>query len=576
MARKNRATLVFDGRDNTDPLFNALDSKLKRAESSFFSLKTGITAVTGIVAGAWFKSTVDAGDNIAKLTQQINVNAEALSEYAHIAESANISTEQLTTAWEKQQIRIAQAAQGAGAAKDVLIELGLSAEALNKIPVDQQFEAIAEALSQVQNSGDRSRIAMQLWEEAGTDLIRITGQGAAGLEAMRQEASRLGATLTQEQAEAMAEINQSFTDLDTALTGAANQAVVVFGPAIVTVMNLLSDSLPQAVKIGAESFNWLGNAIEQMFIADFRNIAEVSGNLAKLIKIGPLQEWFQDIARSAGLAADRIEHFGLNGGLALGEPNRKVFELKENVKDLNEELSNTQFMDFSPMESHVAAYEEREKQLADIDKQRKQRLAEIQRWRWNVVRQNRAANQQEVEDTKAANQAKIAASQSFFGSMTALMAASGNKNWKLYQAFMIAEAGAAAIAGATKAAEVAASGGPWAAFAAYASVFAKLSLAAVQIKNLRPGSTATGGIGGGGTVSNAPPTTAPRTSDTGAGQGASGQDSRQFVIISTVGDPEFISEAFVDRVMEIASRKINEGSAVYIRRGTPQALEIQA
>ncbi|TKJ11107.1 hypothetical protein [Halomonas sp. 15WGF] len=202
-------------------------------------------AFAGMFAGRAIQSQIDYADRLQKTNLRIGASVEALSQYNHVAGLSGVAFEQLTTGWQRQTRRISEAAQGYGTATDALDTLGLSAEALNQLAPEEQFERIAEALQGVESQADRTALAMKLWDTEGVGLLQIVNQGTDAIRAMREEADRLGLTISQDTADAMANYNDEMARFQAVATGVTRQVASELVPAMTTGLQTASEWLDQ-------------------------------------------------------------------------------------------------------------------------------------------------------------------------------------------------------------------------------------------------------------------------------------------------------------------------------------------
>src|SRR5690606_17223897 len=113
------------------------------------------------------------------------------------------------------------------------------AKELSKLPLDQQFEMLAEALFGVDNQADKTRLAMKLFDSEGVALLQTMTNGAAGVRALREEARRLGLSLTQDQAEAAAKANDELTRMKSTVGALARDLTVSLAPALADAAEML-------------------------------------------------------------------------------------------------------------------------------------------------------------------------------------------------------------------------------------------------------------------------------------------------------------------------------------------------
>jgi hypothetical protein len=244
------------------------------------------------------KDTIDLDDKTAKLSTRLGISTEALSQYRFVAERSGVDFNVLTLGFQRMTRRVAEAAQGTGEAQGALRELGLSASALTRLPLDQQFEIVAEQLSKVGVQADQVRLAMKLFDSEGVALVQTMQKGAAGIQEMRAEADRLGVTLTTEAA-AQAE--------------AAKDEMVRFDAAISALSNNIARGLVPSLTDAAKGFNvfFFGTEIQKTR----REIEQI-------------QEEMQDISSTPDL---------IGGGLSRFEQGR-LETLANELLDLQKQL----------------------------------------------------------------------------------------------------------------------------------------------------------------------------------------------------------------------------------------------
>ena len=246
--------------------FNSFDKKasralnsVKRQASGLGSALTSLTGITGTLSvvglGALAKSSIDSADKIGKLSDRIGASTEALSQYQHVAELSGVRFETLTMGWQRMTRRVAEAAQGTGEARGALEELNLSAQDLSRLRPEQQFEAIANAISGVGSQSDKVRLAMKLFDSEGVSLLQTMTGGAAGIKAMRQEADDLGLTLTHAATRSAANANDALTRLNSSSKALGLTLAEQLGPTLADVANWLSANIPLALRTAGIYFD---------------------------------------------------------------------------------------------------------------------------------------------------------------------------------------------------------------------------------------------------------------------------------------------------------------------------------
>ena len=228
-----------------------LDSLSKSASAAnkvFGSLLVvgGGAAFTGIV-----KSSLDAANRLGDLSARLGVTVEGLSRLEYAAKLTGVSSNTLATGLQRMTRRVAEAAQGSGEAIGALNELGLSAEKLNKLKPEEQFEVFADALEKVPNQADKVRLGMKLLDSEGVALLQTMKGGSAAIRVMGEESDKTGNTISTKFAEQATAANAAMIKLGAASVGLTNSLVSGLGPSIEAVAHFLSDVTPQAGQAAA-------------------------------------------------------------------------------------------------------------------------------------------------------------------------------------------------------------------------------------------------------------------------------------------------------------------------------------
>lgn len=182
-------------------------------------------AAVGSAAGAAGKLFSDVGDSLQKMSQRTGLSVETLSELAFAADSSGTSLETIEAAVRTMQKNLAG---GAAATRETLSQLGLSLESLQGLNPEQQFKTLADAIANIQDPGQKAALAMALFGKSGTQLLPLFAEGAAGIEAMQKQARELGLTMSSEDANAAAALNDALG----ALMASLKRIVTLIGAAV--------------------------------------------------------------------------------------------------------------------------------------------------------------------------------------------------------------------------------------------------------------------------------------------------------------------------------------------------------
>jgi hypothetical protein len=184
----------------------------------------GTTAAAGLFALA--KSASEAGDRFFVLSDKLGVGTEQLSRLAFAAKQNGATFEQLQTALQALSNRAARTPQEF---ERIGVSVRDAAGALKA--ADVLFAEVADAISKLPPGAARVAAAQALMEEGGRALVPVLQLGASGLDALGQQADRLGVTLERRAAVQANAFGNELAALDDVVQATARNVGLVFVPA---------------------------------------------------------------------------------------------------------------------------------------------------------------------------------------------------------------------------------------------------------------------------------------------------------------------------------------------------------
>lgn len=224
----------------TQRTVDSVGAQFKRLER----LVIGSAIAVGIQRAV--SGVLETADKFDELSIRLGASTEALSQYKYVAEQTGVTFQTLNMGWQRMTRRVAEAAQGTGEAKAALKELGVDAAKLNQLKPERQFEILADALMNVGTESDRVRLAMKLFDSEGVALLQTMQGGSGAMQALRQEADRLGITMSKEMTQKASDARDAFGRVQAAINGVANEIVINLAPQMEETANFMTEALPVA------------------------------------------------------------------------------------------------------------------------------------------------------------------------------------------------------------------------------------------------------------------------------------------------------------------------------------------
>lgn len=198
-----------------------------------------ITAVTGAtVAGTkafveGVSSVAEYGDRIDKMSQKMNLSAEAFQEWDFIMQHAGTSIESM-------QASIKTLSNAAETGNEAFERLGITEEEIASMSGEELFGATITALQSVEDETERTYLAGQLLGRGATELGALLNMSAEETAEMRQQVHDLGGVLSDDAVKNAATFQDSLQNMQTSFDGLKNNMLTEFLPSFSTVMDGLS------------------------------------------------------------------------------------------------------------------------------------------------------------------------------------------------------------------------------------------------------------------------------------------------------------------------------------------------
>jgi len=224
-----------------------------------------------------FFATASRADQIGDFAKQIGSTAEELTSLRLAATLSDAGTDSLDNALGKLEQKLGEARQGAESTSLAFKALGLDANKLAGMTTGEALKEIADGFQQVKSPADQAAIAVDLFGKQGASLINLLKEGRDGIEGFQNEARRLGAVLTNEDAAAFGEFQNAIERLSLAWDGFKNQIFATVAPAVTFLVDALTEligAVNRALAYWRDFTGLIGEPINMPSIAAGDNIID--------------------------------------------------------------------------------------------------------------------------------------------------------------------------------------------------------------------------------------------------------------------------------------------------------------
>jgi hypothetical protein len=227
---------LVKGLNDAAKRLDAFGKSLQGIGTKMAMLGAGI--VTPLAGAA--KVFANIGGDLDDISQRTGTSVEALSELSWAVQLAGTDMATFEGSLRKMQRLIVKATEGSGEATNAFRSLGIEISTLIDLSPDEQFKAIAEGISQVEDPAHRTAMAMDIFGKSGTALMPMLLNGAKGIEEFQKQAREMGLTISTEDAQAAAGFGDAMDALWKVLTRAAFAIGAALAPVLAETVQLLT------------------------------------------------------------------------------------------------------------------------------------------------------------------------------------------------------------------------------------------------------------------------------------------------------------------------------------------------
>ena len=203
------------------------------------SMSTRVSLPMAVAAGAAVRSSLTMIDAQAKMAESLDTSVVSIQNLARAGDLAGISQSDLEGSLTRMTRRISLAEQGAGPAAAAFERLGLSAENLNDLPVDERVNRINAAIRRLIPEAEQAAIASQVFgDRSGLAMLRLDPDVLARA---AEEVSRFGVAVSEVDADQIEAANDAMSAIGLVTRGLANQLTVALAPTLQRVAERIAD-----------------------------------------------------------------------------------------------------------------------------------------------------------------------------------------------------------------------------------------------------------------------------------------------------------------------------------------------
>lgn len=238
MAGDAKARVIIEAQRRGEGAFTSFNADLGKLAQRAAVVGAAAAAALAVVT----KNAFENIDALAKEADILSIATDKLAGFQLGARLAGVDNEQLNKALERQRKTIFDASNGLSTATRALDLLGLKADDLIKLGLDEQFLTITDALSKVENATVRGGIAADIFGSRNQKLLALIAEGRDSLEGYVEQADRLGLAVNRVDAAKIEQANDAFELAKLRVQGLGNVIAIELAPAITAISDAFTNA----------------------------------------------------------------------------------------------------------------------------------------------------------------------------------------------------------------------------------------------------------------------------------------------------------------------------------------------
>lgn len=216
--------------------------QLEKVEGQLEGIKKRLEFLTAIEIA---KAVYELAERFAHFAEEIHIaaasagiTAEAFQKLAFAAGQNAVSQDEMSSAMARLSRHLYDARKGGAEAAKVFSDAGFSAAQVARFKTGSDVMlALSDRFKGIQDPIKKQAIAMELMGRGSINMVGFLSKGSAAIRGMGDEAQRLGIVLSNQQVEALVEVEHSLQKLWGTVKGFSATIAALFGPSITFIID---------------------------------------------------------------------------------------------------------------------------------------------------------------------------------------------------------------------------------------------------------------------------------------------------------------------------------------------------
>jgi hypothetical protein len=242
-----------------------LGSGIKTAAAWGVGLVGAATAAGGAMLGL-AKNSADYAGSILDASRKSSLSIENLQQLKYAAEQSGVSFEDITNSSAKLARSFAEAAGGNKTYGEAFKELGVSMTdaAGNARSSNDVYNDVLSKLAEMGDTAEATRLGNDLFGKSFANLKPLLGEGAAGIDDLKNKASEMGIVMSESAVKAGDNFGDSLDSLKEQFGGVVRQLTSDFIPILQKLVDFISQNMPAIQATVGQVFNGLSASFQSV------------------------------------------------------------------------------------------------------------------------------------------------------------------------------------------------------------------------------------------------------------------------------------------------------------------------
>lgn len=253
--------------------------------TAVFTSMAAAAAATGLSIYG-IAQRIESLAGVVDKANQTGLSAEFIQQLGFAADQSGVSVDGLLGGLAKMTVELGKTQLNSEETSNNLKQIGLEASSLADMKPEDQFLAIADAISKLPTAAEKAAATVAIFGRSTSEMIPLLGEGEKGIRALMEEAKNLKIGISTEDLQSIAKADDAMARMKSSLSSVVSNIAVSLAPVFEQISNSLTAILPQIADMArslsgvlAEAMKTVGDMVDSDVIPKLKEFLTVSADL---------------------------------------------------------------------------------------------------------------------------------------------------------------------------------------------------------------------------------------------------------------------------------------------------------